>query len=154
MLAEASNAKIIAFNVKTEPKAKTLAEKDKIDINAYSVIYECLEDLERTIKGMQAPKYQEKIVGHAEIRKLFKISSVGTIAGSYVLDGKIVRNAKVRLFRDGQLVTETEIATLQIGKDNAKEVNKGFECGIKLDGFNDLQEGDVIEAYINEEIKF
>ncbi len=154
LLAEASNAKIIAFNVKTEPKAKTLAEKDKIDINAYSVIYECLEDLERTIKGMQAPKYQEKIVGHAEIRKLFKISSVGTIAGSYVLDGKIVRNAKVRLFRDGQLVTETEIATLQIGKDNAKEVNKGFECGIKLDGFNDLQEGDVIEAYINEEIKF
>ncbi len=154
LLAEASNAKIIAFNVKTEPKAKSLAEKDKIDINTYSVIYECLEDLERTIKGMQAPKYQEKIVGHAEIRKLFKISSVGTIAGSYVLDGKIVRNAKVRLFRNGQLVTETEIATLQIGKDNAKEVNKGFECGIKLDGFNDLQEGDVIEAYINEEIKF
>ena len=154
LLAEASNAKIIAFNVKTEPKAKALAEKDKIDINTYSVIYECLEDLERTIRGMQAPKYQEKIVGHAEIRKLFKISSVGTIAGSYVLDGKIVRNAKVRLFRNGQLVTETEIATLQIGKDNAKEVNKGFECGIKLDGFNDLLEGDIIEAYINEEIKF
>ena len=103
---------------------------------------------------MQAPKYQEKIVGHAEVRKLFKISSVGTIAGSYDLDGKIVRNAKVRLFRSGQLVVETEIATLQIGKDNAKEVNKGFECGIKLDGFNDLQENDVIEAYINEEIKF
>lgn len=154
LLAEASNARVIAFNVKVEPKAKALAEKDKIDINNYSVIYECLEDLERAIKGMQAPKYQEKVVGHAEVRKLFKISSVGTIAGSYVLDGKIVRNAKIRLFRNGQLVVETEIATLQIGKDNAKEVNKGFECGIKLNGFNDIQESDVIEAYINEEIKF
>ena len=154
LLAEASNAKIIAFNVKVEPKAKALAERDKVEINSYSVIYECLEDLERTIKGMQAPKYQEKVVGHAEVRKLFKISSVGTIAGSYVLDGKIVRNAKVRLYRNNQLVTETQIATLQIGKDDAKEVSKGFECGIKLDGFNDLQENDIIEAYINEEIKF
>ena len=154
LLAEASNAKIIAFNVKVEPKAKALAEKDKIEINSYSVIYECLEDLERAVRGMQAPKYQEKIVGHAEVRKLFKISSVGTIAGSYVLDGKIVRNAMVRLFRNGKLITETQIATLQIGKDNAKEVNKGFECGIKLDGFNDIEELDVIEAYINEEIKF
>ena len=102
---------------------------------------------------MLAPRYQEKIVGHAEVRKLFKISSIGTIAGSYVQDGKIVRNAKVRLFRNGELITETSIETLQSGKDNAKEINKGYECGIKLAGFNDIKELDIIEAYINEEIK-
>lgn len=153
LLAGASHAIIIGFNVKPEPKAKALAEKDKIDIKQYSIIYECLEDLEKAIRGMLAPRYQEKIVGHAEVRKLFKISSIGTIAGSYVQDGKIVRNAKVRLFRNGELITETSIETLQSGKDNAKEINKGYECGIKLAGFNDIKELDIIEAYINEEIK-
>ena len=154
LLAQASNAVIVAFNVKPEAKAKTLAEHNKVEILQCSIIYQCLEDLERRLKGLMAPKYQEKVIGHAEIRKLFKISSIGTICGSYVLDGKIMRNAKARLMRNGEVVVETEIETLQLGKDSAKEVNKGYECGIKLKDFNDVAELDVIEAYINEEIKF
>ena len=153
LLAGASGAIIIGFNVKPDAKAKNLAERENIEIKNYSVIYECLEDLERAIRGMLAPKYQEKVVGHAEIRKIFKISSVGTIAGSYVLDGKMLRNAKVKLYRNNELIAQTEIDTLQSNKDTVKEINKGFECGIKLSSFNDIKEGDIIEAYIMEEIK-
>ena len=146
-LAQASNAVIIGFNVKPEAKAKSNAEHNGVDIKLYSVIYDAVDDVTNAINGMLTPKYTEEIIGHAEIRHLFKISSVGTIAGSYVLDGHVARNAKVRLMRNKVLVTETEIETLQQQKDEAKTVKAGYECGIKLRGFNDIKEGDIIEAY-------
>ncbi len=152
LLASASNAIIIGFNVRPESTARSAAEQEKIDVRLYRVIYNAIEDIELAMKGMLEPVYEEKVVGHAEVRDTFKVSNVGTIAGSYVLDGKMQRNAKVRLVRDGIVLYEGELASLKRFKDDAKEVQQGYECGIMLDKYNDLKNGDVIEAYIMEEI--
>ncbi|MCT4687421.1 translation initiation factor IF-2 [Vallitalea sp.] len=152
MLASASNAIIIGFNVRPETSAKTVAESEQIDIRLYRVIYNAIEDIEAAMKGMLDPEYREKVIGHAEVRQTFKVSSVGTIAGSYVQDGKFTRNAKVRLVRDGIVIYEGELESLKRFKDDVKEVNSGYECGIMLSKFNDLKEGDIVEAYIMEEI--
>ncbi len=146
-LAQASNAVIIGFNVKPESKARANAEHNGVDIKLYSVIYDAVDDVTNAINGMLTPKYEENIIGHAEIRHIFKISSVGTIAGCYVLDGNVARGAKVHLKRGADVVAETEIETLQQQKDEAKSVKAGFECGIKLRNFNDIKEGDIIEAF-------
>ena len=119
----------------------------------YSVIYQALEDVESAMKGMLAPKYQEVTIGNAEVRQTYKISKVGTIAGCYVTDGKLERNAGVRVIRDGVVAFEGKLISLKRFKDDAKEVSAGFECGVQIDGFNDIQVGDTIEAYIQEEVK-
>ena len=153
LLAQASSAIVIGFNVKPEAKAKALAEKDGVEIKTYRVIYECIEELSSAIKGMKAPKYEEKVIGHAEVKMIYKISSIGTVAGSLVIDGKIIRGAKARLLRDRKVLIDTEIETLKVQKDNVKEVKDNFECGIKLADFNDIKEGDIIEAYVMEQVK-
>ena len=152
-LAKVSNAIIIAFNVRPMPTAKDMAEKDEIEIKQYSVIYQAIDDVEAAMKGMLAPKFQEHIIGNAEVRQTFKISNVGTIAGAYVLDGKLERNAGVRVLRDNVVIHDGKLASLKRFKDDAKEVTKGYECGIQIEKYNDIQEGDIIEAYILEEIK-
>ena len=152
-LAKVSNAVIIAFNVRPIPAAKELAEKEEVEIKQYSVIYNAIEDVEAALKGMLAPKYEEKVIGTAEIRQIFKISNVGTIAGAFVLTGKVERNAGVRIIRENIVVHDGKIATLKRFKDDAKEVAKGFECGIQIEDFNDIKVGDIIEAYVMEEIK-
>ena len=119
----------------------------------YRVIYECINEIEAAMKGMLAPEFKEVIIGHAEVRQLFRASAIGTIAGSYVQDGRIERNAKVRLLRDNVVVYDGEIASLRRLKDNVREVAQGYECGITLDKFNDIKEGDIIEAFVMEEIK-
>ncbi len=153
MLASASNAIIIGFNVRPEASAKNVAEDQKVDIRLYRVIYNAIDDITAAIKGMLDPEYREKILGHAEVRQTFNASGVGTIAGSYVKDGKITRNSKVRLLRDNVIVYEGEINTLRRYKDDVKEVAANFECGILLNKYNDVKIGDVIETYIMEEIK-
>ena len=135
------------------PTAKDMAEKDEIEIKQYSVIYQAIDDVEAAMKGMLAPKYQEHIIGNAEVRQTFKISNVGTIAGAYVLDGKLERNAGVRVLRDNVVIHDGKLASLKRFKDDAKEVTKGYECGIQIEKYNDIKEGDIIEAYILEEIK-
>ena len=152
-LAKVSNAIIIAFNVRPMPTAKDMAEKDEIEIKQYSVIYQAIDDVEAAMKGMLAPKYQEHIIGNAEVRQTFKISNVGTIAGAYVLDGKLERNAGVRVLRDNVVIHDGKLSSLKRFKDDAKEVTKGYECGIQIEKYNDIKEGDIIEAYILEEIK-
>ena len=152
-LAKVSNAIIIAFNVRPIPAAKEMAEKEEVEIKQYSVIYQAIEEVEAAMKGMLAPKYEEKIIGNAEVRQTFKISNVGTIAGAYVLTGKVERNAGVRIIRDNIVIHEGKLATLKRFKDDAKEVSKGFECGIQIENYNDIKEGDIIEAYVMEEIK-
>jgi len=152
-LAKVSNAIIIAFNVRPMPTAKDMAEKDEIEIKQYSVIYQAIDDVESAMKGMLAPKFQEHIIGNAEVRQTFKISNVGTIAGAYVLDGKLERNAGVRVLRDNVVIHDGKLASLKRFKDDAKEVTKGYECGIQIEKYNDIKEGDIIEAYILEEIK-
>ena len=152
-LANVSNAIIIAFNVRPVPTAKSQAEKDDVEIKQYSVIYQAIEDVETAMKGMLDPKYVEKVIGTAEIRQTFRISSVGTIGGAFVLTGKIERNAGVRVIRDEVVIHEGKLASLKRFKDDAKEVNKGFECGMQIENYNDIKEGDIIEAFIMEEIK-
>lgn len=152
VLAKASKAVVIGFNIRPEAKAKTIAEHEKIEIKLYSVIYECIEDLEATINGMMAPKYKEVINGHAEVRKVFNLSSQGKIAGCYVTDGRIGRSNYARVIRNGEVILDSQIIGLKIQKDEAKEVNKTFECGIKLADDCDYKELDVIEAYIKERI--
>ena len=153
MLASASNAIIIGFNVRPETSAKNVAEDQKVDIRLYRVIYNAIEDITAAMKGMLDPVFEEKVLGHAEIRQLFKASGVGTIGGSYVTDGKFVRNAKVRIIRDGIVVYDGELATLRRFKDDVKEVNAGYECGLLFNKFNDIKEGDIVEAFVMEEIK-
>lgn len=153
MLASASNAIIVGFNVRPEPSAKSIAETEKVDIRLYRIIYDAIEDVKSAMKGLLDPVYQEKILGHAQVRQLFKVSSLGTIAGSYVTDGKITRNSKLRVIRDGKTIYEGELETLRRFKDDVKEVSEGYECGIMLNKFNDIKENDVIEAYIMEEIE-
>ena len=152
-LAKVSNAIIIAFNVRPIPAAKEMADKEEIQIKQYSVIYQAIEEIELAMKGMLAPKFEEKVIGNAEVRQTFKISNVGTIAGAYVLTGKVERNAGVRIIRDNVVIHEGKLATLKRFKDETKEVTKGFECGIQIENFNDIKEGDVIEAFVMEEIK-
>ncbi len=146
-LAYTSNAIILAFNVKAEPKARQLAERNSIEIRYYRVIYEAIEDIQSALKGMLAPVFKEEIVGHAEVRATFRISGVGTIAGCYVTDGKVARTNKARLIRDNIVVFDGNIASLKREKSDAKEVASGYECGIGLEKFGDIKEGDVIEAY-------
>ncbi len=153
MLANASNAIIVGFNVRPDSVASTLAERDGIDMRMYRIIYDCIEEIEAAIKGMLSPKFRENLLGKAEVRNVFKLSSAGTIAGSYVLDGKVTRNAKIRVVRDGIVITEDEIASLKRFKDDVKEVATGYECGIGLQKFNDIKEGDILEAFIMEEYR-
>ena len=153
MLANASNAIIIGFNVRPEAEAVTNAERDGVEIRTYRVIYDCINDVQDAIKGMLAPKFRDVDIGRAEVRNVFKISSAGTIAGSYVLNGKITRDAKLRVVRDGIIVAEDAIQSLRRFKDDVKEVASGYECGIGLEKFNDLKEGDIFEAYITEEYR-
>ena len=152
-LAKVSNAVIIAFNVRPIPAAKEMAEKEGVQIKQYSVIYQAIEDVEAAMKGMLEPKYEEKVIGNAEVRQTFRISNVGTIAGAYVLNGKVERNAGVRVLRDNIVIHEGKLATLKRFKDDVKEVTKGFECGIQIENYNDIKEGDIIEVYVMEEIK-
>lgn len=152
-LAKVSNAIIIAFNVRPIPAAKEMAEKEEVQIKQYSVIYQAIEEVEAAMKGMLAPKYEEKVIGNAEVRQTFRISNVGTIAGAYVLTGKVERNAGVRVLRDNIVIHEGKLATLKRFKDEAKEVSKGFECGMQIENYNDIKEGDIIEVYVMEEIK-
>ena len=152
-LAKAAKAIIIAFNVRPSLAAKDMAEKDGIEIKQYSVIYNAIEDVEAAMKGMLAPVYEEKVIGNVEVRQTFKLSSVGTIAGAYVLDGKVERNAGVRVIRDNVVIHEGKLASLKRFKDDVKEVTKGFECGIQIENYNDIKEGDIIEVYIMEEVK-
>ena len=152
-LAKVSNAIIIAFNVRPDNVAKEEAKKDEVEIKQYSVIYQAIEDVEAAMKGMLAPKYEEKVIGNVEVRQTFRISNVGTIAGAYVLSGKVERNAGVRVIRDNVVIHDGRLATLKRFKDDVKEVGKGFECGMQIENYNDLKEGDIIEVYIMEEIK-
>ena len=152
MLASASNAIIIGFNVRPEPAAKAFADEEKVDIRLYRVIYNAIEDISAAMKGMLDPVYVEKVIGHAEVRQLYKASGVGTICGSYVLDGKFVRNSKIRVVRDGIVVFEGEMDSLKRFKDDVKEVNTGYECGIVVKKFNDVKEGDILEDFIMEEV--
>lgn len=152
ILASASNAIIIGFNIRPDNQAKEVAEREKVDIRLYRVIYNAIEDIESAMKGMLDPIFEEKVIGHAEVRQTYKASGVGTIAGSYVLDGTIQRGCKVRISREGEQIFEGELASLKRFKDDVKEVKTGFECGLVMDGFNDIKEGDIIEAYIMVEV--
>ncbi len=152
MLASASSAIVIGFNVRLEAMAKSVADAQEVDIRLYRVIYNAIEDIQSAMKGMLDPVYEEKITGHAEIRQLFKASGVGTIGGSYVTDGKITRNSKIRIFRDKKMIYEGTLETLKRFKDDVKEVNSGYECGLLFSKFDDIKEGDICEAYILEEV--
>lgn len=151
MLANASNAIIVGFNVRPDPVAAEVAERDGIDMRMYRIIYDCIEEIEAAIKGMLAPKFREVVLGRIEVRNVFKLSSSGMIAGSYVLDGKVTRNAQIRVVRDGIVIAEDAISSLKRFKDDVKEVAQGYECGIGLEKFNDLKEGDIFEAFVMEE---
>ena len=152
-LAKVTNAIIIGFNVRPDINAKNMADADKVDIRLYSVIYHALEDIQNAMKGMLDPTYEESVVGTAEVRNTFKVSSVGTIAGCYVLDGKIVRNGLVRIIRDDVVIYQGKIASLKRFKDDVKEAQAGYECGIQIENYNDIKELDHIECYIMKEIK-
>ncbi|MDP4118329.1 MAG: translation initiation factor IF-2 [Bacillota bacterium] len=153
MLADASNAIIVGFNVRPTQGAATSAEEKGVDLRLYRVIYEAIEEIGAAMKGMLAPKYKEAITGHAEIRRTFKVSGIGTIAGTYVIDGKLGRNSLIRIVRDGIVVYEGQLSSLKRFKDDAKEVSQGYECGMSFEKFNDIKEGDIVEAYVMEEIE-
>ena len=153
MLAESSNAIIIGFNVRPDSNAKQIAERSGVDIKLYRVIYEAIEDVERALKGMLAPKFTEVYNGKAEVREVFKISGVGQVAGCYVTEGKIIRNGKLRIYRDDVMICEGNVLQLKRFKDDVKEVAQGFECGISIERFNDIKVGDFIESYQVEESK-
>ena len=147
ILASASNAIIIGFNVRPDPQAKATADREGVDVRLYKVIYNAIEDVAAAMKGMLDPIFEEKVIGHAEIRQLFKASGVGTIAGSYVLDGQFERGCKVRISREGEQIFEGDLASLKRFKDDVKEVKAGYECGLAFEGFNEIQELDLVEAY-------
>ncbi|WAA10755.1 translation initiation factor IF-2 [Fervidibacillus albus] len=152
LLATASNAIIIGFNVRPTTNAKRMAESEEVDIRLHRIIYKAIEEIESAMKGMLDPEYEEKVIGQLEVRTTFKVSKVGTIAGCYVTDGKVTRNSGIRLIRDGIVIYEGEIDTLKRYKDDVKEVAQGYECGVTIKNFNDIKEGDTIEAYVMEEI--
>jgi len=153
ILASASSAIVIGFNVRPEPRAQSIAEQEKVDVRLHSIIYKVIEEIEYAMKGMLDPIFKEKVTGHAEVRDMFKVTKVGTIAGCMVTDGKILRNAEARLLRGGIVVYTGKIDSLKRFKDDAKEVSEGYECGITLDKFNDIQLGDVIEAFVMESVE-
>jgi translation initiation factor IF-2 len=153
MLAAASNAIIVGFAVRPDKGAIDSAERQGVEIRTYRVIYECIEEIEAAMKGMLAPEFKEVLLGHAEVRQTIHVPGVGTIAGSYITDGKIARNAEIRVVRDGIVIFEDKISSLKRFKDDAKEVAQGYECGVGLEKFNDIKEGDILEAFIMEEIK-
>ena len=153
MLANASNALIVGFNVRPDILAVQAADRDSVDIRTYRVIYDCIEEIESAIKGMRAPKYRELVLGHVEVRQIIRIASVGNVAGCFVQNGKVTRNSKIRVVRDGIVIVETEIDSLKHIKDDVKEVQRGYECGILLHKFNDIKEGDILEAFIMEEYR-
>ena len=153
VLAQASNAIIIGFNVSPSNMTKEIAKEYSVEIRLYTIIYKVVEEMELAMKGMLDPEFEEKILGSAEVRQLFKFSKVGTIAGSYVLEGVLKNNSSARIIRDGVIIHDGKISSLQRGKDSVKEVKKGFECGITMDAYNDIKEKDVIECYEMVEIK-
>ena len=153
MLANASNAIIVGFNVRPDPVAMENAERDGVDVRLYRVIYDAIEEIQTAMKGMLAPKFREVMLGRAEIRQVYKISNVGAVAGCYVLDGKVVRNSLIRVVRDGIIIADDKMSSLKRFKDDVKEVASGYECGITLEKFNDLKEGDIFESYNMEEYK-
>ncbi len=153
MLASASGAIIVGFNVRPDRSALDAAERQGVDVRTYRVIYECIEEIEAAMKGMLAPKFREALLGHAEVRQTIRVPNVGTIAGSYVQDGKISRNAQIRVIRDGVVVFEDKISSLRRFKDDVREVAAGYECGVGLERFNDIKEGDVLEAFVMEEVE-
>ena len=153
MLANAANAIIIGFNVRPDKSALDDAAAQGVEIRTYRVIYECIEEIEAAIKGMLAPTYKEVLLGHAEVRQVIHVPNVGSIAGSYLQDGKVTRQSKIRVVRDGIVIFEDAISSLRRFKDDVKEVAQGYECGIGLEKFNDIKEGDILEAYIMEEVK-
>ena len=152
ILASASNAIIIGFNVRPDNQAKEVADREQVDLRLYKVIYNAIEDVAAAMKGMLDPIYEEKIIGHAEVRQIFKASGIGNIAGSYVLDGKIVRNCLVRITREGELIYTGQLSSLKRFKDDVKEVATGFECGLLFEGFDSMQEFDQVECYVMEEV--
>ena len=153
MLASASNAIIVGFNVRPDPVAKEAAERDGVEMRLYRVIYEAIEDVEKALKGMLAPKFTEIYLGKAEVREVFKISGVGQVAGCYVTEGKIIRNGKLRIYRDDVMICEGNVNQLKRFKDDVKEVAQGYECGISIEKFNDIKVGDFIECYQVEETR-
>ena len=153
MLAQTSGAIIVGFNVRPDAVAAAAAERDGVDVRMYRVIYDCIEEIEAAMKGMLAPKYRESILGTAEVRNTYKISNVGTIAGCYITNGKVTRACKIRVVRDGIVICEDAIASLRRFKDDVKEVAQGYECGIGLEKFADIKDGDVFEAFIMEEYR-
>jgi translation initiation factor IF-2 len=152
ILASASNAIIIGFNVRPDSNAKSTAESEKVDIRLHRIIYKVMEEIEAAMKGMLEPVYEEKVIGQAEIRQVFRVSKIGNIAGCYVTDGKITRDCGARIIRDGVVIYEGKLDTLKRFKDDVKEVNQGYECGITLERFSDIKEGDVVEAFVMEEV--
>src|SRR5438067_4534892 len=153
MLASASNAMIVGFNVRPNAEARGLAERESVEIRTYRVIYQLTDDIEQALVGMLKPVTMEETIGEVEVRQLFRVSRLGTIAGSYVTNGTVKRNASVRVVRDGTVIYETKISQLKRFKDDVREVEEGFECGILLEGFNDVKEGDVLEIYETREIE-
>ena len=151
-LASASNAIIIGFNVRPDATAKATAEREGVDVRLYKVIYNAIEDVQAAMKGMLDPIFEEKVLGHAEVRQIFKASGVGNIAGSYVLDGVFQRGCKARISREGEQIFEGDLASLKRFKDDVKEVKAGYECGLVFEGFNDIQEQDIVEAYTMVEV--
>ena len=153
MLAAASNAIIVGFNVRPDKGALDSAERQNVEIRTYRVIYDAIEEITAAMKGMLAPKFKEVVLGHAEVRQTIHVPNVGTIAGSYIQDGKIARNAQIRVVRDGVVIFEDKISSLKRFKDDAREVAAGYECGVGLEKFNDIKIGDILEAFIMEEIE-
>ncbi|MBR5342393.1 MAG: translation initiation factor IF-2, partial [Oscillospiraceae bacterium] len=153
LLASTSNAIIVGFNVRPDNAAQASANRSKVDIRMYRVIYECIEEIEAAMKGMLAPKFREVVTGHAEVRQTYKVSAIGTIAGCYVKDGKVNRDSKVRVLRDNIVIYDGMVGSLQRFKDSVREVTAGYECGMSIERFNDIKEGDVFECYAMEQIK-
>lgn len=153
MLASASNAIIIGFNVRPDQTAEEIAARDKVDIRTYRVIYDAIEEIETAMKGMLAPKFREVVMGRIEVRQVYKISNVGAVAGAYVLNGKVTRQCEIRVVRDGIVIAEDKMSSLKRFKDDVKEVGESYECGITLEKFRDFKEGDIFEAFIMEEYR-
>ena len=153
LLASTANAIIVGFNVRPDAAAAVSAQRADVDIRLYSVIYECLEEIESAMKGMLAPKYREVVIGHAEVRVLYKVSAIGTVAGCYVKDGKVTRDSKVRVLRDNVVIYTGELGSLQRFKDSVKEVAANFECGMSVAKYNDLKEGDIFECFVMEQYR-
>lgn len=147
ILASASNAIIVGFNVRPDVNAKRTADSEKVDVRLHRVIYDAIEEIESAMKGMLDPEFEEKVLGQVEVRQTFKVSKIGTIAGSYVLEGKITRDSSVRVIRDGVIVYDGKVDVLKRFKDDVKEVATNYECGVTLENFNDVKEGDIIEPY-------